>query len=202
MVDPSIPAYRDTKIGPTKLLTDMVLGNPSWGFGTELKDEKHATDALGSAVSGVLASRRNILKTTILGSLGSEPEDPTISVLRPDALNIVDLAQAILVKLKVNTVPLDIRICGRIAILRQLVSESDDTKYWTNVDTQLAAIRASHPNPVKQSKWIKKYVLDLDFEIYGAVDLTSLATGASVHVTTAPPAAVQANTSEDDEEDT
>ncbi|KAJ7827690.1 hypothetical protein B0H14DRAFT_3720472 [Mycena olivaceomarginata] len=129
MVDPSIPAYCDTKIGPTKLLTDMVLVNPSWGFGTELRDEKHAMDALGTAVSGVLTSRRNLVKNTILGSLGSEPEDPNISVLRPDAMNVVDLAQAIIVKLKVKSVPLDIRMCGRIAILRQLVSESDDTKY-------------------------------------------------------------------------
>ncbi|KAJ7709094.1 hypothetical protein B0H14DRAFT_3525337 [Mycena olivaceomarginata] len=60
------------------------------------------------------------------------------------------------------------------------------------------------PDPVKQSKWIKKYVLDLDFQMYGAEDLTSLATGASVRVTgpsTAPPAAAQADTSGDDEED-
>ncbi|KAJ7862285.1 hypothetical protein B0H14DRAFT_2740723 [Mycena olivaceomarginata] len=204
MVDPSIPAYRDTKIGPTKLLTDMVLVNPSWGFGTELRDEKHAMDALGTAVSGVLTSRRNLVKNTILGSLGSEPEDPNISVLRPDALNIVDLAQAIIVKLKVKSVPLDIRMCGRIAILRQLVSEGDDTKYWTNVDKQLAGIRASHPDPAKQSKWIKKYVLDPDFQTYGTVDLTSLATGASVHVgrpSTAPPAAADADTSGNNDED-
>jgi hypothetical protein len=82
MVDPSIPAYRDTKIGPTKLLTvsffckfvivpfsqrrqDMVLVNPSWGFGTELRDEKHAMDALGTAVLGVLTSRRNLVKNTV-----------------------------------------------------------------------------------------------------------------------------------------
>ncbi|KAJ7861999.1 hypothetical protein B0H14DRAFT_2741092 [Mycena olivaceomarginata] len=204
MVDPSIPAYRDTKIGPAKLLTDMVLVNPSWGFGTELRDEKHAMDALGTAVSGVLTSRRNLVKNTILGSLGSEPEDPNISVLRPDALNVVDLAQAIIVKLKVKSVPLDIRMCGRIAILRQLVSESDDTKYWTNVDKQLAGIRASHPDPAKQSKWIKKYVLDPDFQTYGTVDLTSLATGASVHVgrpSTAPPAATDADTSGNNDED-
>ncbi|KAJ7870957.1 hypothetical protein B0H14DRAFT_230180 [Mycena olivaceomarginata] len=81
MVDPSIPAYRDTKIGPTKLLTDMVLVNPSGGFGTELKDEKHAMDALGTVVSGVLTSRRNLVKNTILGSLGSEPEDPMFCIL-------------------------------------------------------------------------------------------------------------------------
>ncbi|KAJ6534895.1 hypothetical protein B0H19DRAFT_1080309 [Mycena capillaripes] len=201
------PVAKEWKVlrSSCKLLTDLVLANPSWGFGAELKDEKHATDALGTAVSGVLVSRRNLVKNTILGSLGSEPEDPNISVLRPGAMNIVNLAQAILVKLKVKSVPLDIRMCGRIAILRQLVSERDDTKYWTNVDKELAGIRTSYPDPVKQSKWIKKYVLDRDFQTYGAVDLTSLATGASVHVgcpSTAPPAAAQADRSGDENEDT
>ncbi|KAJ6528119.1 hypothetical protein B0H19DRAFT_1274923 [Mycena capillaripes] len=205
IIDPLIPAYHDTKIGPSKLLTDLVLASPCWGFGAELKDEKHTTDALGTAVSGVLVSRRNLVKNTILGSLGSEPEDPNISVLRPGAMNIVDLAQAILVKLKVKSVPLDICMCGWISILRQLVSERDDTKYWTNVDKELAGICTSYPDPLKQSKWIKKYVLDRDFQTYGAVDLTSLATGASVHVgcpSTAPPAAAQADRSGDENEDT
>jgi hypothetical protein len=32
-------------------------------------------------------------------------------------MNIVDLAKAILVKLKVKSVPLDIRMCGRVAVL-------------------------------------------------------------------------------------
>jgi hypothetical protein len=53
----------------------------------------------------------------ILSLLGSDPENPDADPLRPDAMNIVNLAKAILVKLKVKSVQLDIRICGRVAVL-------------------------------------------------------------------------------------
>ncbi|KAJ6508187.1 hypothetical protein C8R45DRAFT_1207935 [Mycena sanguinolenta] len=198
MADPSIPAYRDAKIGPSKLLTDMVFANPSWGFGAELANEKHAVDALGTAISVVMGSKRNIMKNVILGSLGSDPVNPEVNALRPGALNIVELAQAILLKLKVKTVKLDIRMCGRIAVLRQLISENDDIKYWTGVDKELASVRTKHPDPVKQSKFIKKYVLDPDFQTYGVVDLTSLATPFQVPVagpSTTPRGAAAANRS-------
>ncbi|KAJ7800732.1 hypothetical protein B0H14DRAFT_2898232 [Mycena olivaceomarginata] len=155
MVDPSIPAYRDTNIGPKKLLLDLVFANPSWGFGVELRDEKYAMDALGSTVSVMLANKRNTVKNVILSSLGSDPENPDADPLRPDAMNIVNLAKAILVKLKVKSVQLNIRICGRVAVLRQLILESDDNKYWASVDKELALVRAKHPDPVLQSRFIK-----------------------------------------------
>ncbi|KAJ7358292.1 hypothetical protein DFH08DRAFT_802126 [Mycena albidolilacea] len=176
VADPSIPAYRDAKIGPSKLLIDMIYANPKWGFGAELKDEKHATDSLASVVSMALAGRRNMVKNTILGSLGSDPEEGAATALRPGATNIVDLTAAVLVKLKVKSTQVDVRMCGRIAMLRQLISENDDNKYWGNVDENLASVRAKYPDPVMQSRFIKRYILDLDFQTYGAVDLTSLAT--------------------------
>ncbi|KAJ7857113.1 hypothetical protein B0H14DRAFT_3448085 [Mycena olivaceomarginata] len=181
--NPSIPAYRDTNIGPKKLLLDMVHANPAWGFPVEMKDEKYATDTLGTAISVILANKCNLVKN-ILGSLGSDPENSDADLLCPDAMNIVDLAKAILVKLKVKSVPLDIRMCGWVAVLCQLVLESDNNKYWSSVDKDLA--------------FIKRYILDPDFQTYGTVDLTSLAT-PSVRTTgssTAPLAPAAAHTSD------
>ncbi|KAJ7771169.1 hypothetical protein B0H14DRAFT_3590530 [Mycena olivaceomarginata] len=203
MVDPSIPAYRDANIGPKRLLLDMVHANPAWGFPVELKDEKYATDALGTAISVILANKRNLVKNVILGSLGSDPENPDADLLRPDAMNIVDLAKAILVKLKVKSVPLDIRMCGRVAVLRQLVLESDDNKYWSSVDKDLASVRIKYPDPVLQSRFIKRYILDPDFQTYGAVDLTSLATPSAraTSSSTAPLAHAAAHTSDNADDD-
>ncbi|KAJ7860094.1 hypothetical protein B0H14DRAFT_3134986 [Mycena olivaceomarginata] len=60
--------------------------NPKWGFGAELKDEKHATDSLASVASTVLAGRCNMVNNTILGSLGSDPEEgTTTTALHPGA---------------------------------------------------------------------------------------------------------------------
>jgi hypothetical protein len=100
-----------------------------------MKDETHAVDALGTTISGVLISKRNIVKTAVsffylipaliihralpqvLGSLGSDPDEDATSPLRPGALNIVDLSAVVLEKLKVKSVKVDVRMCGRIAIL-------------------------------------------------------------------------------------
>ncbi|KAJ7898976.1 hypothetical protein B0H13DRAFT_1884078 [Mycena leptocephala] len=154
-------------VHPNKLLTDLVLANPSWGFPPEMKDETHAVDALGTAISGVLISKRNIVKTAVLGSLGSDPDEDATSPLRPGALNIVDLSAVVLEKLKVKSVKVDVRMCGRIAILRKMISEKNNNT------------RDEHPDPTKQSKFIKKFILDPDLEMYGAVDLNSLATPAA-----------------------
>ncbi|KAJ7790421.1 hypothetical protein B0H14DRAFT_3501639 [Mycena olivaceomarginata] len=208
--NPSIPAYRDTNIGPKKLLLDMVHANPAWGFPVEMKDEKYATDALGTVISVILANKCNLVKN-ILGSLGSDPENSDADLLRPDAMNIINLAKAILVKLKVKSVPLDIHMCGRVAVLRQLVLESDDNKYWSSVDKDLVSVRTKYPDPVLQSRFIKRYILyyfvqfrnleillDPDFQTYGAVDLTSLATPSvrTAGSSTAPLAPAAAHTSD------
>ncbi|KAF8218158.1 hypothetical protein K438DRAFT_1747377 [Mycena galopus ATCC 62051] len=146
------------------------------GFRKELTDEKNAMDGLAGAVSKVLTGKHNIVKYTILGSLGSDPEEGTTSPLRPGAMNIVDVATVILEKLKVKSVHLDVRLCGRIAVLRQLISENDDNKYWGDVDKNLASVHEKYPDPAQQSRFIKKYVLDPDLKTYGAVDLKSLDT--------------------------
>ncbi|KAJ7832376.1 hypothetical protein B0H13DRAFT_2370955 [Mycena leptocephala] len=68
VADSTIPAYRDDKIGPSKLMMDMVLANPSWGFPSELKDDTYAVDAVGSLISKTLINKRNIVKTTVRSS--------------------------------------------------------------------------------------------------------------------------------------
>ncbi|KAJ7089002.1 hypothetical protein C8R44DRAFT_990998 [Mycena epipterygia] len=149
-----IETYRDDKIGPSKLLMDLVVLNPGWGFTLEVQGEKSAIDAVSSYISKVLISKRNIIKTAIAGSLGSDPIVEGIK-LRPGALNIVVLATSILNKLKIKTTKVDLRLWGRIAVL-------------------------IYPDPKKQSRFLKKAMLDPDLEVYGIVDLNSLNPGPTV----------------------
>ncbi|KAJ7809565.1 hypothetical protein B0H14DRAFT_3880930 [Mycena olivaceomarginata] len=128
--------------------------NPKWGFGAELKDEKHATDSLASVVSTVLAGRCNMVKNTILGSLSSDPEEgTTTTALHPGA-----------------------------------------------TDENLTSVHAKHPDLVMQSRFIKRYVLDLDFQTYGAVNLISFTTPSVLIAgpSTAPQAAAVATASGND----
>ncbi|KAJ7339084.1 hypothetical protein DFH08DRAFT_964130 [Mycena albidolilacea] len=174
--DPSLPAYKDDKFGPNKLLMDMVLAH-GWGFTMEMQDDRGTMDALGSHIGRVSISKRNTIKGVIATSLGSAPVEG--EKLRPGALNIVELATKILQKLHVNA-KVDLPFCGRVAILRKLISESTDSKYWGAVDTKLSNLRRSHPDPAKQSKFIKRLILDPDLEMFGTVELTSLASTTGV----------------------
>ncbi|KAJ7846977.1 hypothetical protein B0H14DRAFT_3454039 [Mycena olivaceomarginata] len=60
MLDPSIPAYRNEKIGAVKLLTDLITTNGvSWGFADEMKDDRHQMKAVKDEAGGALTTRRN-----------------------------------------------------------------------------------------------------------------------------------------------
>jgi len=119
----------------------------------------------------VLTSQRNAIKAAITKSLGSDP--PAGATLRLGALDVVKLTASVLSKLKVKS-KVDLPMCGRVAILRKLISEKDDKKYWAEVDIKLASIRDKHTDPHKQSKFIKKCMLDPDCATYGQVNLKSL----------------------------
>ncbi|KAJ7898972.1 hypothetical protein B0H13DRAFT_2519668 [Mycena leptocephala] len=202
VADSTIPAYRDDKIGPSKLLMDMVLANPSWGFPSELKDDTYAVDVVGSLISKTLINKRNIIKVVIQGSLGSDPAEG--ATLRPGALNIVQLVAVIFEKLKVKSIHPDLRMCGRVAVLRKLMSEKNDSKYWGDVDKKLANVRNKHPDPGAQSKFIKKYMLDPDLQTYGLVNLQSLASvpaTAPVAVPIADPSTASTSTASAGEND-
>jgi hypothetical protein len=146
IADPSIPAYRNDKIGPSKLLLDLVLANPGWEFSTHMNLDKDAKNTLSSEISRVLTGKRNLVKATILSSLGSPPLVGQTS--RPGSLDIVELSTLIISKLKVQ-VKVDLRLCGRVAVLRKLITETTDTKYWGAVDAKLADVRAAHPDAAK-----------------------------------------------------
>jgi hypothetical protein len=82
MLDPSIPAYRNEKIGAVKLLTvrnlpscrfcslrlsqDLITTNGvSWGFADEMKDDRHQMKAVKDEAGGALTTRRNGIKNTV-----------------------------------------------------------------------------------------------------------------------------------------
>ncbi|KAJ7707164.1 hypothetical protein B0H16DRAFT_1824389 [Mycena metata] len=177
MADPSLPSYRDAKIGASKLLMDLILANPTWGFNEQAQAELDAEDSLTTTISKVLIAKRNLVKSTIYSSLGKKPTDGGMS--RPGALDVVELSTLILSKLKVRG-RVDLRMCGRVAILRQLILEKSDAKYWGDVDKQLEGIRTQHPDAKTQSKWIKQCMLEPDLARYKHVDLRRLTAGPSV----------------------
>ncbi|KAJ7306849.1 hypothetical protein DFH08DRAFT_975875 [Mycena albidolilacea] len=177
IADPSIQAYRNDKIGPGKLLMEVILANPSWGFGTHMNLNKDAKNTLSSKISRVMTGKRNLVKATILISLGSPPLAGQTSW--PGSLNIVELSTLIISKLKVQ-VKVDVCLCRCVAVLRKLITETTDTKYWGAVDAKLADMQATHPDPAKKSKWIKDYILDLDLLRYKHVELKDLASGPGV----------------------
>ncbi|KAJ7886617.1 hypothetical protein B0H14DRAFT_2563293 [Mycena olivaceomarginata] len=148
---------------------DMVLAH-GWGFTVEMQDDKGTMDALGSHIGRVSISKRNTIKGVIATSLGSAPVEG--EKLRPGALNIVELATKILQKLHVNA-KVETLTFHSVAGLRFC-------KYWGAVDTKLSNLRRSHPDPAKQSKFIKRLILDPDLETFGTVELTSLASTTGV----------------------
>ncbi|KAJ7443274.1 hypothetical protein FB451DRAFT_1296150 [Mycena latifolia] len=172
IIDSSIPAYRDENIGPNKLLMDLAhLHGVAWGFTNEMKTDRDQVKAIKDEIGSVLINKRHTLKSTVSGSLGSDPAPG--ETLRPDAVNIVDLATLLTSQLKAST-KVDIGLCGRVALLRKIITEGNDNKFWTLVDSELAKMRAKYPNAVDLSKFIKKHILDPDFKTYGSVDLAAL----------------------------
>ncbi|KAJ7914794.1 hypothetical protein B0H13DRAFT_1872665 [Mycena leptocephala] len=154
IADASIPAYKNDKIGPSKLL---MTTRGQW-----MACQPH--------FQGFDQQAQHV-KTLIGNSLGSEHAEG--ETLRPDALTVVELTTNILLKLKVKS-KVDVALCGRVAILRKLISETTDGKYWGEIDSKLAGIRKKHPDTTHQSKFIKRYMLDPDLEMYGFVNLNKL----------------------------
>ncbi|KAJ6620884.1 hypothetical protein B0H10DRAFT_2019885 [Mycena sp. CBHHK59/15] len=181
LMDSSLAAYRNDNLGAPKLLLDLIEDNPAWGYTSEMKDDSSKVEAVDSYMGRALTQGRNVLKSTIKKSLGSDPNDAAVS-LRPGALDIVALTQLLLKQFKFKKngrVTIDIPLCGRIALLRQLITEKDDSTYWTEVDTHLANLRTKYPDKKLYSKFIKRRVLDTDFESYGQVSLDDLNGGAA-----------------------
>ncbi|KAJ6588299.1 hypothetical protein B0H19DRAFT_1247984 [Mycena capillaripes] len=194
--NPSLPAYKDDRVRPNKLLMDMVLAQ-GWGFTVEMQDNKGTMDALGSYIGRVSIAKHNTIKGVIATSLGSAPVEG--EKLHPGALNIVQLATKILQKLHVKA-KVDIAFCGRVVILK-LILESTDSKYWGAVDIKLSRLRQSYPDPVKQSRFIKRMMLDLDIEVFGTVELKSLASTTGVTaVPVAGPSRVPPSAEKDDDD--
>ncbi|KAJ7144016.1 hypothetical protein C8R44DRAFT_865012 [Mycena epipterygia] len=151
LMDPSIPAYRDEKIGLNKLLMDVVLLNgASWGFTVEMQADQEQLKAVKEEISSILTTKRNVIQTTICGSLGSDPIEP--AVLRPDDINIVDLAQLLGSKQKA-TVKVGTKVCGRIALLCKSIGDVKDHTYWTTVDSELVKLRLKYPIATDMSRY-------------------------------------------------
>ncbi|KAF8177794.1 hypothetical protein K438DRAFT_1769892 [Mycena galopus ATCC 62051] len=82
---------------------------------------------------------------------------------RTGALDIVELLQLIISKLK-----------------RKLIPEKNSNSYWGAIDKKLANAPKKHQDLAKQSKWIKQHMLDPDWTFYKKLEWNDLATGPGV----------------------
>ncbi|KAJ7851349.1 hypothetical protein B0H13DRAFT_2360188 [Mycena leptocephala] len=139
-------------------LEEAELLAPSWSFNIFMAMQSvlilTATALSLPLPESHLRRIKNVWARRILGSLGSDPAEG--ATLRPGVLNIVQLAAVIFEKLKLKSLSIqpDLRTCGRGAVLRKLISEKNDSKYWGNVDKKLANVRDKHPDPGQQSKFV------------------------------------------------
>ncbi|KAJ7165401.1 hypothetical protein C8R46DRAFT_1220534 [Mycena filopes] len=175
MMDSSIAAYRNEDIGAPKLLLDLLIANPSWGYTTDLRSDPSKVDVVDGCIGRVFITARNNFKNILKKSCGSASEDDETK--RIGGSNIVTLTENLLKHFKLhknNRVALNVALCGRIALLRQLVLEKDDNSYWTTVDNYLLELRTNYPDKVQYSRFIKRMVLNVDFELYGQVTLDGL----------------------------
>ncbi|KAJ7839479.1 hypothetical protein B0H14DRAFT_3458727 [Mycena olivaceomarginata] len=154
ILDSSIPAYRNEKIGPVKLLTDLVISHGvSWGFTDAMKGDRDQMKAVKDDIGGALTSRRNGVKHTILGSRGNDPAPG--QTLRSDALNIVELTEALISQQKLITHKMMWPSSGH--------HRGSGNAYWTTVDTELANLRNKYPvaadlsRPRLQDIWLRRY---------------------------------------------
>ncbi|KAJ6533539.1 hypothetical protein B0H19DRAFT_1080957 [Mycena capillaripes] len=125
IADASIPAYRNGRIGP------RYCTSKHWLEISHMKIEKDAMDTLSTEVSRVLISKRDLVKATILTSLGSPPLAGQTS--RPGSLDIVELSTLIILKLK-GRVKVDLRLCGLAhglltAWIKQPILDPDLVRY-------------------------------------------------------------------------
>ncbi|KAJ7784240.1 hypothetical protein B0H16DRAFT_1491769 [Mycena metata] len=173
MMDSSIPAYRSEDIGTPKLLLDLLVANDTaWGYTEEIRTDPYKVEVLDACMSRAMVTARNGFKNTLKKSCGSPPAEG--QTLRTGALNIVALTEALLKQfkhVKTGRVVIDVALCGRIAVLRQLVLEKNDNSYWTDVDSYLASLRTSYPDKVQYSRFVKRKILDVDFDLYGRVSI-------------------------------
>ncbi|KAJ7123808.1 hypothetical protein C8R43DRAFT_1135861 [Mycena crocata] len=199
LTDFSLPAYRSDKVGPGKLLMDILKQSPSWGFALRLHDEQEVVDAIYTQISKSLTAKRNLIKSAISGSLGSDPAAET--GVRPGALDIVELTSLIITKLKVRSVTVNVMFCGRVSVLRKIFTEHDDNTFWSVVNKQLAALRKEYPDAKELSRFIKQFILDPDLDTYGRVDLQSLDAGPTVVVASPPAVPVDSGSGQDNNND-
>ncbi|KAJ7165292.1 hypothetical protein C8R46DRAFT_1035888 [Mycena filopes] len=190
MLDSSIAAYRNEDIGAPKLLLDLLIANPSWGYTTDLRSDPSKFDVVDGCIGRVFITARNNFKNILKKSCGSASEDDETK--RIGGSNIVTLTENLLKHFKLHK-----NNC--VALNRQLVLEKDDNSYWTTVDNYLLELRTNYPDKVQYSRFIKHMVLNVDFELYGQVTLDGLddSTQCAVPATPTPATPVPSGAAHD-----
>ncbi|PPQ85152.1 hypothetical protein CVT24_007955 [Panaeolus cyanescens] len=187
LMDPHAAAYINTKIGPLSVLMEKLEQSAEGWITKAIKNDKSKMDTILSKARSRLMHRRSDIKRILFASLAvaiSDAEDDTTAGNNApvaDARNIYVLCEDLLniCKRSGPGIQVTVQLCARVAFLREIATRESATtsngisKFWENVDKELASTRTDLTDATMQSMFFGK-ILDNDLKIYGKFDLNSL----------------------------
>lgn len=177
LMDPTIAAYINTKIGPAVILQGLLEEHPSWGLTPAVKADKTKFDTIMARVRDKLTKRRAEMKKVLARSMGTEDHtqeaEPGEPLPRIGAQNIVELCEELVDIYKRADMAVSVPLCARVAFLRHVLKLGNGANYWDTVDTELKSTRDALLDKSKQSKFFQK-ILDLDRNTYGQAQLAGI----------------------------
>ncbi|KAI0364689.1 hypothetical protein BV20DRAFT_983058 [Pilatotrama ljubarskyi] len=195
---------------PLKLVMNIFERHPSWGYSSDIKNDKYKRDIISARVGSRLTDRRSDIKEAILLSLGPELQPQVASSSSgtthkpiPERVNIVKLCENIIAKAPKSAsegIKVSLQMCVRIAFLRKVMVallESPTMKfdrYWNAVDGQLIALRTKDDAFI--TRQLTSY-LNADLECYGRTDIPRAVNVHEIQDVADQAAAGELNTTED-----
>ncbi|KAF8147461.1 hypothetical protein K438DRAFT_1626254, partial [Mycena galopus ATCC 62051] len=116
-----------------------------------------------SVAQYALTQRRGKIKKLLRASL--KPDENGVYAPDTEHQNIYDLAQAIV---KDTQCAVNVVLCARIALMRQVYLVCPGTKTWDKLDERLAEIRANAKGDAKRITRAFRHVLTQDQDKHGA----------------------------------
>ncbi|KAI0071056.1 hypothetical protein K474DRAFT_1776424 [Panus rudis PR-1116 ss-1] len=179
ITSPKCCVYVRNKNGPIKALTSILEKHPSWGYTSEVRDDKYKNDIVEERIRQRLTDRRASLKTAISKSIGDSGPDPTQP--NTNCQDILELAQAVIQIHNASDSVVTLELCARLAYLRFVLLKNEVEahpkyrgKYWQVVDQRLQQIR-SEPDARKIHNGFKAK-LRADIQKYPGTNLMTMNT--------------------------
>ncbi|KAJ7860942.1 hypothetical protein B0H14DRAFT_3134710 [Mycena olivaceomarginata] len=165
---PAVLLSSKTKIYKGNAVTDILLAIvKKFRFDVPAGLEKIPADwaKVTAAAQYTLTQRRSKIKKAIRSSL--KPNDKGVYGPAAEHQNIYDLAQAIV---KDTQCTINVVLCARIALMRQVYLKHPDGDFWDQLDDRLDEIRNEAKNDAKKLTRGFRHVLTQDQDKHGAKD--------------------------------